>query len=78
MRIMANQATKRVSTVKLPNGQHTETGKETLKEMFRIHFPDSKLTDDSYDKERAQHNLGICECIMNRGDWNLAKRVINQ
>jgi hypothetical protein len=32
VRIMAKLATNRVSTVKLPNGQQTEAGKETLKE----------------------------------------------
>jgi hypothetical protein len=76
MRIMANQANILVSTAKLPDGQHTETGKETLKE-FRAHFPHSKMTDDSYEGE-GQENLGICERITNRGDWNLATRVINQ
>jgi hypothetical protein len=49
MKIMAKQATIKVSTIKLPNGQFTHTGKDTLNEMFRVHFPDSKLTDDSYD-----------------------------
>jgi hypothetical protein len=78
MRIMAKQVTNKVSIVKLPNGQQTETGKETLKELFRVHFPDSKLIDDSYDDGQGQQNLGICECIMNRGDWNLERHVINQ
>jgi hypothetical protein len=77
MKIMAKQGTNKVSTVKLPDGQHTQTGKETLKELFRVHFLDSKLIDDSGDGQGLQ-NLGICECITNRGDWNLAKRVINQ
>jgi hypothetical protein len=36
MKIMAKQATNKVSTIKLPHGQHTKTVKETLKEMFRI------------------------------------------
>jgi hypothetical protein len=78
MKIMAKQTTNKVSTIKLPNGQHTQTGKETLKELFRVHFPDSKLTDDLYDDEEDQQNLGICQCIMNRGDWNLTKCVTNQ
>jgi hypothetical protein len=47
MRIMAKQPTNRVSTVKLPNGQQTETGKEIMKELFSVHFPDSKLIDNS-------------------------------
>jgi hypothetical protein len=78
VRIMAKQATSRVSTVKRPNGQQTEKGKETLKELFRVHFPDSKLIDDSYDNGQGQQNLDICECIMNRGDLNLARRVVHQ
>jgi hypothetical protein len=45
---MVKQATKRVSTVKLPS-QQTEMGKETLKELFRVYFPDSKLIDDLHD-----------------------------
>jgi hypothetical protein len=77
MKIMAKQATNKVSTIKLPDGQHTQIGKETMKEPFRVHFPDSKLTDNSGDGQ-GQQNLGICERITNRGDWNLAKRVINQ
>jgi hypothetical protein len=43
MRIMAKQGTNKVSTVKLPNGQQTEMGERTLKELFRVHFLDSKL-----------------------------------
>jgi hypothetical protein len=74
---MAKQATNKVSTIKLPNGQHTKTGKETLKELFRVHFPDSKLIDDSEDGQ-DQQNLDVCDRINNRGDWELAKRVINQ
>jgi hypothetical protein len=78
MRVMAKQATNKVSTIKLPNGQFTQTGRDTLKELIRVHFPDSKLIDDSYDDGQGQLNLGICRLIMNRGDWNLAKHVIYQ
>jgi hypothetical protein len=66
---MAKQATNRVSTVKLPNGQQNETGKVTLKKLFRVHFP-----DDSHDDGQGQQNLGICKRITNRADWNLARR----
>jgi hypothetical protein len=74
---MAKQATNKVSTIKLPDGQYTQTEKETLKELFRIHFPDSMLIDDSSDGQ-GQQNLDVCERKTNRGDWNLAKHVINQ
>jgi hypothetical protein len=53
-------------------------GRDTLKELFSVHFPDSKLIDESYDDGQGQLNLGICRCIMNREDWNLAKHVINK
>jgi hypothetical protein len=52
--------------------------KTTLKEQFRVHFPDSKLIDDDSDDGRSQQNLDACRHITNRGDWNLAKHVINQ
>jgi hypothetical protein len=58
MRIMAKQGTNKVSTVKLPNGQQRETGQGTLGELFRVHFPDSKLIDDSCDDGQGQQNLG--------------------
>jgi hypothetical protein len=74
MKVMVKQATNKVSTIKLPDGKHTHTGNGTLKELFRVHFPDSKLTDDSGD--RGQQNLGACGHITNGGDWNLAKHVI--
>jgi hypothetical protein len=58
MKIMAKQATNRVSTIKLPDGQYTQTGKATLKELFRVHFPDLELTDDSNDGQ-GQQNLDV-------------------
>jgi hypothetical protein len=46
--------------------------------LFRVHFPDSKLIDDVSVDGRGQQNLDACGHIKNRGDWNLAKHVINQ
>jgi hypothetical protein len=77
MKIMAKQATNKVSTIKLPDGQYTQTGKGTLIELFRVHFPDSKFIDDLGDRQ-GQQNLSVCRHIMIRGDWILAKNVINQ
>jgi hypothetical protein len=78
MRVMAKQATNQVSTIKLPDGKHTQTGKETLKELFRVHFPDSKLIDDDSSNGQGQQDLNTCKYTANREDWNLAKHVINQ
>jgi hypothetical protein len=78
MKVMAQQATNKVSTIKLPDGKHIQTGKGTLKELFRVHFPESKLIDDDSDDGWGQQNLDACGHITNREDWNLAKRAINQ
>jgi hypothetical protein len=59
--------TDREITTKLPDGQYTQTGKETLKKLFRVHFPDSKLTDDS-NNGQGQQNLEVCKHKMNRED----------
>jgi hypothetical protein len=77
MRVMKKQATKKVSTTKLPDDNYTKNGELTLKELFRVHFPDSKSFDDSVD-ERCQQNMDVCGYITNRGYWNLAGHVINQ
>jgi hypothetical protein len=39
-KIMAKQATNKISIIKLPDAQYTQTGKETLKDLFKFHFPD--------------------------------------
>jgi hypothetical protein len=43
IRIIAKQMTNGESTIKLPGSQYTQNGNKTLKELFRVHFPDSKL-----------------------------------
>jgi hypothetical protein len=39
MKIMAKQATNKISTIKLSDAQYSQTGKETLKDLFIVHFP---------------------------------------
>jgi hypothetical protein len=61
---MAKQTTNRVSNVKHP----IYSGwRETLKELFKVHFPDSRLSDDSRDS-KGQSNLDVHRCKMNRVD----------
>jgi hypothetical protein len=71
MKIMTKQATNWARTIKLPDSQYTQNGRETLKQLFKDHFPDSKLTDCSGDQ--GQQNLGVCKGTMKAGDWNLVK-----
>jgi hypothetical protein len=48
-----------------------------LKELFRVHFPDSISADDSNDG-LDQQSLDVRKCTMNWGERNLARNVINQ
>jgi hypothetical protein len=53
MRVMAKQAI--ISSIKLPDGKYTQTGEDTLKELFRF-------------DEWGQQNVDVCVYITNRGD----------
>jgi hypothetical protein len=77
MKIMSKQATNKVSTIRLPNRQFTQTGKGTLSEVFRVHFPDSLLIDD-LDNGQGQQNLDTSRGKTNMADWDLAKVLITQ
>jgi hypothetical protein len=41
MQIMAKRATNKVSIIKLPDDQCTQTGVANLKDVFRVHSPDT-------------------------------------
>jgi hypothetical protein len=41
MSIMASRFDSRVGPIKLPDGQYTQTGKQTLRELYIIHIPGS-------------------------------------
>jgi hypothetical protein len=75
--IMAKQATNRVSTIKLSDGQYIQAGQETLKGLFKFTFLIRSwlmihmMTDRSAEPGHMRnHNE-------QRG-WNLTKRVNNQ
>jgi hypothetical protein len=61
----AKQAINRVNAIKLPDGQGTQAGGETMKELCRVHFPDLMLIDDS-NNERDQQDLDVCKRTTNR------------
>jgi hypothetical protein len=46
MKIIAKQAAKNASTIKLPDSQCAQTGRETLKEIFGVHFQHLMPVDD--------------------------------
>jgi hypothetical protein len=54
-----------VSTINLPDGGYTKTGRKTQKKLFRVHFPYSRMIDDKGDG-KGQSNLNFHRCIKNR------------
>jgi hypothetical protein len=67
----------RVGLVKLADGCYSESRRETLPELCRVHFPHSKLMDGSMDGQ-GQLGLGESTRKMNRGDWNLVRGMTDQ
>ena len=74
MKQMANGVRKIVSTIKLPDGSYTQSGSETLLQLARAHFPDSKVDNDS-NSVRGQPNLDYLS--LDREDWYLIRKVVN-
>ena len=75
MRILANQSANKVGSIKLPNGCHTQTGIETLKELYRAHFSGA-TAGETVEIRQGQPNLGTF--IAHREDWELSKRIIDR
>jgi hypothetical protein len=74
---MVKQAISGLSTTRLSDGEYTQTGRETLKELIRVHFPDSTQIDDPNDGQGQQY-LDIHSHTLNSRDCSLAINVINQ
>jgi RNA processing factor Prp31 len=53
----AKQLANSISTMKLLDGQYTKTGRETLKELFRVHFPEPRKSD--FTEARAYRSIGL-------------------
>jgi hypothetical protein len=75
MRIMADQSASKVGSIKLPNSCHTQAGIETLRELYRVHFPGA-AAGETTELRQGQPNLGTF--IAHREDWELSKRIIDQ
>ena len=75
MRIMANQSANKVGSIKLPNACHTQAGIETLRELYRVHFPGA-AAGETKELRQGQPNLGTF--IAYREDWELSKSIIDQ
>jgi hypothetical protein len=75
IRIMASQSARKVSSIKLPNGQHTQAGTGTLKELQTVHFPASDAKEMTWQRQ-GQSNLWTYTA--HKENWKLSKRVILQ
>jgi len=74
MRIMASQLANRVESIKPHDGQYTQSGKETLREVHRVPFPGSAGEVTLYWEWQA--NLKAFAAHME--DWELSKKVTDQ
>jgi hypothetical protein len=74
MRIMANQSANKVDSIKLPNGRHTQAGIETLRKLYRAHFPGS-AAGETTKLRQGQPNLGTF--IAHNWELSKIKWVIN-
>jgi hypothetical protein len=65
MRIMASHTTSRLESVQLPDGQHTQSGEETLRELYRVHF--CGLAVEEMTREGLGHP-NLIDCAAHRED----------
>jgi hypothetical protein len=49
MRIMASHSTNGVESVQLRDGQHTQSGEETLRELYRVNFRGSAIEEMTWE-----------------------------
>jgi hypothetical protein len=64
-----------VESVKLLDGRYTQCGKETLRELYRVHFTGSAGEEVTLEGQ-GQPNLR--EFAAHREDWELSIKVIDQ
>jgi hypothetical protein len=75
MRIMASQSANRVESIKLLDGRYTQSGKETLRELHRVHFPESAGEEVTLEGQRKPNLRAFAA---HREDWELSKKVNDQ
>jgi hypothetical protein len=73
MRIMASQLANRVESIQLLDGRYTQSGIETLREIYRVHFPGSAGEEVTLEGQ-GQPNLRASPA--HRVDWELSKRSL--
>ena len=69
LKFMAKDRNCGLNTVKLSNGNFSNSGSETLAEMLRVHFPNSRVVTDS----TCPINLPTINC--GKDKWTIAKKV---
>jgi phage protein U len=75
MRIATSQWASRVESIKLPDGQYTQSRKETLRELHRVHFPGSAGEEVTLE---GQGQANLTAFAAHRQDWELSEKVIDQ
>ncbi|KAI5753143.1 hypothetical protein M8J77_023972 [Diaphorina citri] len=63
-----------LGTIKKPNGEWTQTGKETLETLIETHFPGSESFDYANPSDTARPGTPLRK--PQKDDWELAKNVV--
>ncbi|KAI5705593.1 hypothetical protein M8J75_000064 [Diaphorina citri] len=73
LKIMAKEPVT-LGTIKKPNGEWTQTGKETLETLIETHFPGSESFDYANPSDTARPGTPLRK--PQKDDWELAKNVV--
>ncbi len=64
-----------ISNLETSDGKYTNSGSDTLKELFRVHFPGSTIIEEPHRGCQNQ-DLNAPFKRANRDDWTVAKKVV--
>ena len=76
-KILSKDSQSSINSLVTSAGEYTSTGKETLTELFRVHFPRSIALEQSPETWKSS-GLENFTRRASREDWQVSKRVIDQ
>ena len=75
-RILFKDEQSAIGSIQLENGDYTTTEKETLEELFRVHFPGSEIILEPSGGWNGLE-LEFPKWKGSRGDWAVSRRVVS-
>jgi hypothetical protein len=75
IRVLTGQSDNRVAPIKLSDGPCSQSGKDTLRQLNRAHFPQSAGVEITLKGQRQQNLRAFAA---HTEDWELFTRIIDQ